>query len=250
MVRSDKLRALIALIVVSLSLFLFFFLFSDVSQFLVDSLAKIFGETVLYKLVIFGFTAFMISLCYIIPLYIEAKLNKTTFPMWRHLTLVFMGSAIFLGTAYLIIVNGLNFDPNSVLWDMDTQKQYGDLNCKPSDILFTAGSSVECTLNPPVKAFSALIETDYENGSVRQDLIINRVSFVTSENMREVTIKITALDDNLKIRRLETTRIVSFTNPEKVRDLRSRLIRDWFIVLAAAIFSIPSMMINLKNLWK
>jgi len=167
------------------------------------------------------------------------------------MTIILMIAIFTIGFAFISDTLG---KPNlsSVLRDTDKNGEVvGEIDCIDDSKVFLANHYVSCTFTPELHNFNASVSFTYTNDTsdTKYYNTTEIISFISSYKTKRVGFNINGFDGNNTFRRLEVSRDFTFFTEEENIQRNDKFLAYLLGLLAIVAFSIPSMMVNFKNLY-
>ena len=138
---------------------------------------------------------------------------------------------------------------SDITLDLKKNEIVGNLDCRDTFEFFVAGSEVTCDIQPAIKNYTVLINFSLENGSTKSIVNQNEISFIAPQDVKRISFTIYGYENPENILNLGTGRYFKFLTSEEETQRKDKIIAYWLGLLALILFSIPSMMINLRSLF-
>jgi hypothetical protein len=124
----------------------------------------------------------------------------------------------------------------------------GNITCADSSGRILAGNLLYCEMNPQNLFLTSATATFTLNDGTKRSLDFSNLSFLAPDNSNYLSFEIIGKDSANKTVHLSVGSQIRFYNKQQAEDRKDKLLSYFIILLGAVLFSVPSMMNNLKNL--
>ena len=193
----------------------------------------------------------VISLFFLFIL-ININLLKKDFnpPMWGQVTICLMIVLFFVGNGFIKSEFGrpeLRLD----LHDKENPSAiWGYITCSDDSKNLLTNSLVICSLNSSLNNISSAIHFDYQNGSQSDSTHFSNISFIAPPQVKRISFDIIGTNENGIAVRLVTGGYITFFNETELRTRSDTSLVYELGFLGVIFFSVPAMMLNLRELFK
>ena len=173
--------------------------------------------------------------------------------LWASFTIYIMLFTLALGHVYIDFEFN-NTEINLPLQDYTNHSEWGIVNgnisCVTNDgKVLKYGQLIICTTQPELYNGSEEVTYRYLNGSEIREKLKYGIKFRTPENTKEIEFQLEGYDINNKYHSFIVSKRINFISPDDEDMYEGRLI-TLYIWLFGAMFLIPTMMNNMKQLWE
>ena len=209
--------------------------FSGVETFLVNELA--------FALTIIFFTAFFID--YFLNYFIKRKKSKKP-NRWIRSTLFIIIITIILGSIIIIHYFG-ETKIDLALRNSDNMERIGNITCEDASGKIIVDHEIICKIYPNLKDKSGTVFFKMDDGTDSQQ-DFSELRFIAPYSVNYVLFKINGTDENDNYLRLEIGHPIKFYTEEESEKRKEQYLAYIIGLIAAVLFSVPTMMVRFKKL--
>lgn len=136
------------------------------------------------------------------------------------------------------------------LRDAGSYQEWGNISCSDNSGNLLSDNLIFCKINPSVTNISGKIVFDYFNGTKNESFLSNELSFIAPEQVKRITFYVNGFDKNSIRKNLETSSEFTFLNEQELSVREKDKLTYSLALIGVVLFSIPSMMKNMKELFK
>ncbi|MBN2095747.1 MAG: hypothetical protein JW727_06890 [Candidatus Aenigmarchaeota archaeon] len=125
----------------------------------------------------------------------------------------------------------------------------GNINCTASGNIIFVGEKVYCKYSPTLYNTTSKVKFSYLNKSFETEIFSDQIAFIAPANVTSIEFRIEGYDSEGKFRKLIVSNSYNFLKPEEFEQSREKFIQYLIALLGVIFISVPSAMVNLKNLY-
>lgn len=248
----DTIKKIVIVVFFLVLIVIFLYIFKIMSDEWVRSLRHIFGPQNLGLIFVHLIVSVFAALILYFIIYLFHLLETKKFNTWLYLTLCCYGVFLYVGFVAINLLVGVPI-LDSVLKDTDHNlNTVGEINCFDSSFEYLIGSQVTCNIIKPtlIKFESEVTLIDSNNSKIifRNN---NSITFPALNDTRRIEFKIIGrTQKDFKYVRLEVGRNFKFLTQSESIENRNKRFAYTIGLLGIVLFSIPAMMINLRDIYR
>ncbi len=236
---------------VTLGLAIAFIYFSKLLfEVFLDNLKSIFSNEILANIILHIIIFIMAFAVFITWRFFQAKRKGNNIKWWMISTIWAMIFLIWIGTAFITMTVGIpNLD--SVLRDMDENNEViGEITCDTASGEYIINDLITCDIEPKLNNMNVEILFIYDNNTQEELHMKDRISFNGPEDLKRISFLINGNDTDNNYRTLSVGRDFKFVSIDESIERRDGIILYFIVLLGVVFFSVPTMMLDFKKLFK
>lgn len=180
--------------------------------------------------------------------YFMRRFHNKKMNWWINATLTFMVLFLVIGG---VLIHWYYGEPelSIVLRNAENNEVVlGNITCADNSGRILAGNLLYCDMNPKNMSLTSATVTFTLDDGTERPLDFSNLSFLAPDNSNYLSFDIVGKEPANKTVHLSVGYRIRFYNKQQAEDRKDKLISYFIILLGAVLFSVPSMMNNLKNL--